>query len=347
MKQSKKTVFKQSVIFAGVTGVLLFLGACSSTKVLESNGDIPAPSLTPPENANQVVTQELQTQPVISTPEQPEVIQTATSVPGFKEGVEGKVKYTVKRGDSLWRVSKMFDVSVRELAAYNNIDINRGLKVGTILQVPPSGLAAPRAIPTIPSVKLKKHMAKASVVASKKTSATTHSGNGAKSYMAKKVDSPESVAKKYGITVKELVAANPGLTEESKLRVGQKLSIPAKAEKIEKAAVAEVKTTPDTETKQAEKALNDLTNSVDTAKQPVDQLATTMPAVAASATTAVVPTAERKPAAVNYLPHTVKDGDTWQAISDMYGLNVDDLRRANVSVVGEPKIGTTVNIPEE
>ena len=55
MKDSTKTVFKQSVILAGVAGGLLFLGACSSTKVLDNNGDVPAPSLTPPENANQLV----------------------------------------------------------------------------------------------------------------------------------------------------------------------------------------------------------------------------------------------------------------------------------------------------
>jgi LysM repeat protein len=346
MKESKKTIFKQSVILAGVACGLLLFSACSSTKVLDNNGDIPAPSLTPPENANQVVTQELQTQSVISTPEQPEVIQTATSVPGFQEGVEGKVKYTVKKGDSLWKVSKMFDVSVRELAAYNNMDINRGLKVGTILQIPPSGLAAPKVIAVTPTAteKHKKHINK--VAAAKKTIVTVHSGNGA-NYIVKKGDSFKSIAKKYGITVKELVAANQGLTEKSKVKAGQKLNIPAKGEKIEKTtAVVDTKTAPPTEAKQTGKALNDLINSdvVDTSK-PTDNKAQAA-GVAPAATTS---TTEQKPAAAipNYLPHTVKDGDTWQTISDMYGLSVDDLKKANPSGTGEPKVGTTVNIPEE
>ena len=351
MKESKKAIFKQSVILAGVAGGLLLLSACSSTKVLDNNGDIPAPSLTPPENANQVVTQELQTQSIVSTPEQPVIIQTATNVPGFKEGVEGKVKYTVKKGDSLWRISKMFDVSVRELAAYNNMDINKGLRVGEILQIPPSGLASPRAIATTPTpAKHKKHTAKATPT-SKKAKVATSSGNGA-SYIVKKGDSLKSVAKKNGITVKELLTANSSLTEDSKLKAGQKLKIPAKGEKAEKAAaVVNTKTSPVAQEKQADKALNDLINSdvIDTSK-PADNKDQPVATTQTAAATPAAATTEQKPAAAaipNYLPHTVKDGDTWQTISDMYGLSVEDLKKANDSITGEPKVGIIVNIPEE
>lgn len=351
MKESKKAVVKQSVILAGVAGGLLFLSACSSTKVLDSNGDIPAPSLTPPENANQLVTQELQTQSIVSTPEHPEVIQTATSVPGFHEGVEGKVKYTVKKGDSLWRVSKMFDVSVRELAAYNNMDVNRGLRVGTILQIPPSGLAVPKAIAAIPvAEKHKKYM---TTTKAKKTSVISRSST---NYIVKRGDSLKSAAKKCGVTVKELVAANHGLTEKSKLKTGQKLNLPAKGEKSEKVTAAvDTKAAPATEAKQTEKALNDLINSdvIDTSK-PADSkaqtaAATTTPAapVASSGVTATTEQSSPATTAPSYLPHTVKDGDTWQTISDMYGLSVNDLKKANPSVEGEPKVGTIVNIPEE
>ncbi len=356
MKESKRTIFKQAVILAGVVGGLLLLSACSSTKVLDNNGDIPAPSLTPPENANQVVTQELQTQSIVSVPEQPEIIQTATNVPGFQEGVEGKVKYTVKKGDSLWRVSKMFDVSVRELAAYNNMDVNRGLKAGTILQIPPSGLAVPKTIAAAPVAtekykKAKKYTAKA---VAKKASATTYSGNG-EIYVVKKNDSFKSIAKKYGITVKDIVAANRGFTEKSKLKIGQKLKLPAKGEKSEKAtAVVDTKTVP-TEEKQSDKALNDLINSdsLDTSKPAENkaQVAATAVVATPETSTAITPsTTEQKPAVAatpNYLPHTVKDGDTWQTISDMYGLSAEDLKKVNPSITGEPKVGTIVNIPEE
>ena len=349
MKKSKKAIFKQSVILSGVAGGLLLLSACSSTKVLDNNGDIPAPSLTPPENANQVATQELQTQSIISTPEQPEVIQTATSVPGFQEGVEGKVKYTVKKGDSLWRISKMFEVSVKELASYNNMDINRGLKVGTILQIPPSGLASPKYIAPAPTVvKHKKHTPK--VAAAKKETVSVDNGNGTK-YTVKKGDSLKLIAKKSGTTVKKLLASNDGLTEKSKLKIGQKLNIPpVKGEKVEKVvASVDTKTAPSSEVKQADKGLTDLINNdVSDTPKPADnksQTDITTPASTVADTTAT----EQKPvsAVPNYLPHTVKDGDTWQNISDMYGLNADALKKANPSVTGEPKAGTTVNIPEE
>jgi len=351
MKASKKAVLKQSVILIGVAGGLLFFSACSSTKVLESNSDIPAPSLTPPENANQIVTQELQTQSIISTPEQPAVIQTATSVPGFYEGVEGKVKYTVKKGDSLWRISKMFDVSVRELAAYNNMNVNKRLKVGTILQIPPSGLAAPREVVATPTVKYKKHITKTTTV--KKTNVASNSGDSAKDYIVKRGDSLKSIAKKYGITVKELAAANHGITEASKLKAGQKLNIPAKGEKTKKAAAGETKTAPTAETKQS--ALNDLISNevLDTSKPADNKTQSVTAAPATTSTTAPaeeIPMTEQKPIATatpNYLPHTVKEGDTWQTISDMYGLTINDLKKANTSVTGEPKVGIIVNIPEE
>lgn len=348
MKGFKKAVFKQTVIL-GVVGGLLLLNACSSTKVLEDRGDIPAPSLTPPGNANELVTQELQTQPVITTPEQPTVIQTATGIPGFHEGVEGKVKYTIQKGDSLWKVSKMFDVSVRELAAYNNMDVNRKLKVGTVLQIPPSGLATPKAITATIPVTTEKHK-KHTTTIKRTNGVNNHNENGEKTYTVKKGDSLKSVAKKYGINVKELVAANHRITEKSKLKAGYKLNIPAKSEKVEKAMA-----TTDTvkvETQQAGKSLNDLINNdvIDTTKSIDNNKAQEVASAAAAPNAAPVTSviAEQKPAAPNYLPHTVKEGDTWQAISDMYGLSVDDLKKANPSVItDEPKVGITVNIPEE
>ncbi len=50
--------------------------------------------------------------------------------------------------------------------------------------------------------------------------------NAATEYVVVKGDSFSKIAKKYGVTVKAVEAANPGI-EPTKLKVGQKLSIPA------------------------------------------------------------------------------------------------------------------------
>lgn len=355
MKAFKKKALKQAVILVGTAGGLLFLSACSSTKVLEDRGEIPAPGLTPPSNANQLVTQELQTQPVITTPEQPEVIQTATNVPGFQEGTEGKVKYTVQKGDSLWKISKMFDVSVRELAAYNDMETTKHLKVGAVLKIPPSGLAAPRAISTVPSTTAGKHKT-STHAAAKKTNGTTHN-NGEAVHIVKKGESLKTIAKKNGITVSQLLAANSGLNEKSKLKSGEKINIPSKSEKAA-ASTAKTSETATTTPEQNNKNVNELINTEAVSSKPAENTetaATAAPAeepVASAAATAT--SAEQKPATAaaapatpNYLPHTVKEGDTWQVISDMYGLSVDDLKKVNPAVEGEPKTGTTINIPEE
>lgn len=46
-------------------------------------------------------------------------------------------------------------------------------------------------------------------------------------YVVKKGDNPTTIAKKFGVTVKALMAANPQVTDPTKLKIGQKLTIPA------------------------------------------------------------------------------------------------------------------------
>ena len=77
----------------------------------------------------------------------------------------------------------MFDVSARELAAYNNMETRKVLKVGAVLQIPPSGLAAPKAITT---TEIHKKQTTDHKQVTKKTS-TSH--NGESKYTAKKGDS--------------------------------------------------------------------------------------------------------------------------------------------------------------
>ena len=51
----------------------------------------------------------------------------------------------------------------------------------------------------------------------------------------------------------------------------------------------------------------------------------------------------------NYLPHTIKDGDSWDTISKMYGVSIANLKKANPGIASkkEPMLGSVINIPEE
>lgn len=351
-KAGKKTKTTKLILLVGVSSLLLVMSACSSTQVLQDNGDVPAPSLNPPENANQLASPG---QIEESLPVSTETVQLSSPV--TQTAPVSQVKYTVKKGDSFWKVAKMFDVSVNELAAFNNIDPKSSLKVGQTLQIPPAGLAEPRTVSVpAPSDKTVKSSTKSGDKSSSSVSSTA--------YTVKSGDSLWTIAKKHHISTKKLAEAN-SLDSKASLKVGQKLVIPGT-----KASTATAKTSTPAKTdkkttkvasapavapaSQNSNQMNDLISqpSKDSATSapapvvPAVQAPSTPAAVATSAPAAAAPAAAPAP---NYLPHTVKDGDTWQTISDMYGVSREDLKKVNSSIAGDsqPKSGTVVNIPEE
>lgn len=354
-KALKKIKTTQLILLAGVSSLLLVISACSSTQILQDNGDIPAPSLNPPDNANQLASPSQVEESLSSSTETVQL-----SSPVTQTAPVSLVKYTVKKGDSLWKVAKMFDVSVNELAAYNNIDPKSSVKVGQSLQIPPAGLAVPREISSAPSSdKVVNSTAKTT---SDKSSASV---SGA-AYTVKSGDSLWTIAKKNHISTKKLAEAN-GLDDKASLKVGQKLIIPGSKSSTTTAkaptVVADKKTAKSESpasvapVKQASNQTNDLINQASqdatsgtkvSSAQAVQTPSTPAVAQSAPVVSAVASAAAPVPTA-NYLPHTVKDGDTWQTISDMYGVSIEDLKKVNPSIVGDaqPKSGIVVNIPEE
>ncbi len=99
---------------------------------------------------------------------------------------ENYINYTVKAGDSLWKISQNYDVSVDELKRINNLMSNL-LSIGQVLKIP-----------------------------------TTNNSNDIE-YIVKSGDSLWSIAKKYNTTVDELKIKN-NLTSNL-LSIGQKLLI--------------------------------------------------------------------------------------------------------------------------
>jgi LysM repeat protein len=114
--------------------------------------------------------------------------------------------YTVKRGDSLWSISRRYDTSVAELYAANGLSENSVLRVGQQIQIPVEGSTA--AVRTV----------------SPDTYQPTSFDQGSTSYEVQRGDSLSVIAQRFDTTVRALKAAN-GKTSDL-IRVGETLIVP-------------------------------------------------------------------------------------------------------------------------
>lgn len=106
----------------------------------------------------------------------------------------GNLIYTVKSGDTLWKLSQKYGVSVFSISRYNNL-LSDYLNVGDVLVLPTAGGSSV--------------------------------GNKQKTYTVQKGDTLWLIAQKYGINVSDITKVN-NLTSDY-LYVGQTLIIPEKS----------------------------------------------------------------------------------------------------------------------
>jgi len=148
----------------------------------------------PPVSTNPpVVMPPIETNPPVVAPVVPEVTGT---------------EYVVVKGDTLGKIAKAHGVTLKSLEAANPGVVPTKLKVGQKLTLPAGGAAAPAA-----------------------TGATDMAGGSVGSgetYVVKSGDTLTKIAKSHGTTVKAIETENNLST--TKIKVGQKLKIPAKAE---------------------------------------------------------------------------------------------------------------------
>ena len=133
--------------------------------------------------------------------------------------------YTVKKGDSLGGIAAKHGVSVDDLLKANkNLKPNKML-IGDVLALPGGAPAKTDHAKPEPAEKPSAKSAKAA-----------ESHDATISHTVRKNETPDSVAKRYRLSVKELARLNPDMGK--KLHAGQKLTIPAAA--AAKAAEAEL-----------------------------------------------------------------------------------------------------------
>ncbi len=119
-------------------------------------------------------------------------------------------QYTVKKGDTLYSISRKYEITVAELRTANNLSESDILKEGAKLTIPSADISNAAALSSNSS-----NNSKTQTLPEKNTS----------QYTVVKGDTLYGISRKYGIKVPELMAMN-GLDSNSTLKIGQKLVVP-------------------------------------------------------------------------------------------------------------------------
>lgn len=138
---------------------------------------------------------------------------------GSSAVIPGGATYTVKADDTLSSIASLLGVSLEDLMAANPGVDSSSLSIGQVLVVPQGGEAQPTP-PAEPTEE-----PEAPTPTSEPEPAATPSSLG-QTYTVQSGDIPVTIAERFGITVEELLAANPGIDPRG-LQVGDVLIIPA------------------------------------------------------------------------------------------------------------------------
>ena len=163
-----------------------------------------------------------------------------TNVPYYKEG-ESQEIYTVKKGDSLWKIANKYNTTVEKLKSANNLKTNT-LSVGQKLVIPSISVSpevsdtyivqkgdslwsiANKFNMTVSELKNLNNLTNNLLSIGQVLKIKDSSNNGEKTYTVQKGDSLWVIANKYDITTEELKSYN-NLTSNL-LSIGQVLKIP-------------------------------------------------------------------------------------------------------------------------
>lgn len=208
---------------------------------------------------------------------------------------QDKNVYTVKSGDSLWAIAKRYGITVDELKRANNLTSNT-LSIGQKLTIPSKETVIPSQDYTL--------------------------------YTVKSGDNLYSIARRYGLTMNELMEYNNLGT--TLLSIGQVLKIPTK-QTITPSETTYVVKSGDSLYSIARKyntTVNDL--------MKYNNLTSNLLSIGQ---TLKIPTSES-----TITSYTVKSGDTLYSIARKYNTTVDEIKRKNNLTSNTLSIGQTLII---
>lgn len=318
------------ILIIGGSAVMLSATGCSSMKrtppppLLDDRGMIPAPYLQPgdevPEEPSGFADDGMDFVPPTPTEMgEPDMGGEGIELPPPVEAPT--VTYTVKKGDSLWKISRRYGVSFKELAAYNDMEPDDTLVVGKKLVIPPGGKLVEDTGPAETGV------APSAGTGTGTTTIEREPIPSDRKYTVKSGDNLWVIARRFGVKVADLKRVND--LDSDMIHVGDVLVLPTSAQS----------TTPERTT------MDEPTVDDDTGGEPVVETTHVEPGTEDAG--ADEGAAEFDP--LKLLEHTVLPGDTLEEVADMYGTTVSAIKRANPGIESDADLveNMTIKVPFE
>ena len=124
----------------------------------------------------------------------------------FTAGLFADITYKVEKGDTLYSISRKYQITVAELRTANNLSENDVIKAGQKLIIPDADIGT------------------AVALSSTKTAGNAAPAGKITEYVVKKGDTLYGIARKNGMAVADLMALN-NLDSSAVIKVGQKLKV--------------------------------------------------------------------------------------------------------------------------
>ena len=122
------------LVHVGLALLLVSMGSCGTSRTRETNGDIP-PVVTEAEDLD-VEGDYAVDEPDITTIETPTVVGHTPTVVTKTPTIVNEIRYVVQPGDSLWKISRTFGVTVNAIVERNDIQDATLIRAGRELWIP-------------------------------------------------------------------------------------------------------------------------------------------------------------------------------------------------------------------
>ncbi len=260
---------------------------------------------------------------------------TTAKAPALPVAEPPPLTYKVEKNDNLWKIGRMYGVSMQEIAAVNNRDLNAVLAEGTVLKLPPGARFVPESErpPIKKPVQVKRPAPPPAEPSTTKYAASKPVPSGGK-YTVQPGDTLSEIAKMFGLSVKGIMDMNE--LKDSKIFPKQTLIVGA-------GTTAATQQTPPTATQQkTPSAAADATGENATPGLPDEDLGAT----AIEEGEAIEGETAATDSNVRVYPHWCLKGDTLESIAEMYETKVDWILKSNPGITSETDLeGKKLDVP--